>query len=64
MRIKIFSKSNPVGRQGQNQHNFEHEINEWLHQNKGAEIVRVEQCASGGSFSPSLWMISVWYTQP
>ena len=63
MRVKIFSLSNPPGRRGQNQENLEHEINQWLDQNKEAEIVRVEQSASGGSFSPTLWMISIWYTR-
>ena len=64
MRVKIFSLSNPPGRHGRKRENLEHEINQWLDQNKGAEIVRVEQSASGGSFSPSLWMISIWYTRP
>ncbi len=63
MRVKIFSMNNPMGKKGQNQQIFEDQINGWLSQNKGVEIVRVEQSASGGSFSASLWMISVWYNQ-
>ncbi len=62
MRVKIFSMYNPLGRKGQNQQKLEDEINQWLHQNNGVEIVRVEQSASGGSFSPSLWMVSIWYS--
>ena len=42
---------------------LENQINQWLSQNKGVEIVRVEQSACGGSFSVSLWMISVWYNK-
>jgi len=64
MRVKIFSKNNPLGRKGQNRQDLEDEINHWLHQNKEAEIVRVEQSASGGSFSPALCMVSVWYSRP
>ncbi|MCH7919131.1 MAG: hypothetical protein IIC50_14235 [Planctomycetes bacterium] len=63
MRVKIFSMNNPMGRKGQNQQILEDQINQWLSQNKGVEIVRVEQSASGGSFGASLWMISVWYNE-
>ncbi len=42
---------------------LEDQINQWLSHNKGVEIVRVEQSACGGSFSESLWMISVWYNK-
>lgn len=42
---------------------LEDQINEWLSQNNGVEIVRVEQSACGGSFAESLWMISVWYNK-
>ncbi len=72
MRVKIFSMNDPMGKRSrglfksgkrQNQQILEDQINQWLSQNKGVEIVRVEQSSSGGSFSPSLWMISVWYTE-
>ena len=42
---------------------LEDEINQWLSWNEGIEIVRVEQSACGGSFNPSLWMISIWYNE-
>ncbi len=42
---------------------LEENINQWFSQNKGVEIVRVEQSACVGTFSESLWMISVWYNQ-
>ena len=62
MRVKIFSLNNPIGKRGKRQQKLEDEINQWLSKNRGAEIVRIEQSASGGSVGPSLWMISVWYT--
>ncbi|MCA9070903.1 MAG: hypothetical protein KDA84_18365 [Planctomycetaceae bacterium] len=55
--------NNPWGKKRQNERQFEDEINQWLSENKGVEIVRVEQSASGGSFGPSLWMISIWYEE-
>ena len=42
---------------------LEDQINQWLSQNKGVEVVRVEQSGCGGSLSVSLWMISVWYNE-
>ena len=61
MQVKIFSMNNPWGKNRKNERTFEDEINQWLTENQGVEIVRVEQSASGGSFWPSLWVISVWY---
>ena len=63
MQVKIFSMNKPMGKKGQNQQILEDQINQWLSQNKGVEIVRVEQSSSGGSLNPSLWMISVWYNE-
>jgi len=60
MRVKIFRKNSPLGKRGKNQQLLEDQINDWLSQNKGAEIVMVEQSAGGESFSASLWMISAW----
>ena len=61
MRVKIFSMNGPTGKK--NQQIFEDQINQWLSQNKGVEIVKIKQSASGGSFAASLWMISVWYNE-
>jgi len=63
MRVKIFSMNNPMGKKGQNQQILEDQINQWLSQNKGIEVVKIKQSSSGGSFGPSLWMISVWYNE-
>ena len=40
---------------------LEAEINTWLSQNPTIKIVDIKQSASGGSYNPSLWLISVWY---
>jgi hypothetical protein len=40
---------------------LETEINNWLSQNPKIKIVGIKQSASGGSYNPSLWLISVWY---
>ena len=63
MRVKIFSVNNPLCGKGKNQLAFESRINEWLTQNSKIEILRVEQSASGGSFNPSVWLISIWYKE-
>ena len=63
MRVKLFTMNDPLGKRGKNQQLLEDQINDWLSQNKGVEIVMVEQSASGGSFTTHLWLISVWYNQ-
>ena len=40
---------------------LETEINNWLSQNPKIKVVDIKQSASGGSYYPSLWLISVWY---
>ena len=63
MKVKIFSVNNPLGSKGMNQLTFESQINDWLSQNSGIDIVRVEQSASGGSVNPPIWLISIWYKE-
>ena len=63
MKVKIFSINNPIRGKGKNQLAFESQINEWLAQNPKIELLRVEQSASGGSFNPSTWLITVWYKE-
>ena len=67
MKVKIFSSNEPMkhtktedGKQ-LNQQIFEDEINAWLNEQPGIEVIRIEQSASGGSLANSLWMISIWY---
>jgi hypothetical protein len=40
---------------------LETKINNWLSQNPKIKVVDIKQSASGGSYNPSLWLISVWY---
>ena len=40
---------------------LETEINNWLSQNPKIKVVDIKQSASGGSYNPGLWLISVWY---
>ncbi len=70
MRVKIFSMMSLYRKSGMFKKAqadggriLEDQINQWLSQNKGVEIVRVEQSSCGGSFADSLWMISVWYNE-
>lgn len=42
---------------------LEDEINVWLSQNPGINVVDLKQSASGGGMSPSQWIISVWYEE-
>ena len=70
MRVKIFSMMSLYRKPGLFKKAEAHagpiledQINQWLSQNKGVEIVRVEQSACGGSMAESLWMISVWYNE-
>ena len=58
--LKI-SISDPLKAKKRNLQLFEDEINAWLKEQPEIQVIRVEQSASGGSFGPSLWMISIWY---
>ena len=42
---------------------LEDEINVWLSQNPRIKVVDIKQSAGGGSWSPSHWVISVWYEE-
>ena len=64
MKVKLFSVSEPTARKGKKQRDFEAEINQWLAQNPAIDIIRIKQSASGGSFAPTIWLISIWYQQP
>jgi hypothetical protein len=61
MKAKIFSVNNPLRRKKQNQRVFEDEINKWLKDNQEIEILHIKQSASGGSYNPSTWLITIWY---
>ena len=61
MKVKIFSLNNPLRRKKQNQSELEDEINKWLMDNQEIEILHIKQSASGGSYNPSTWLITIWY---
>jgi len=61
MKVKLFTKSNPLGRKGKNQDDFENEINAWLQQNPSIKVVEIKQSPGGESLSQPLFFISVWY---
>lgn len=63
MKVKLFWKNGPIGAGDKNAHVFEDEINAWLGEHPRIEIVDIKQSSSGGSFGPSLWLMSVWYEE-
>ena len=71
MRVKLFWKNDPRGLNPRrlnglsigNAQDLEDEINAWLSQSPKVKVVDIKQSASGGSFGPSLWLISVWYEE-
>ncbi len=63
MKVKLFWKNNPVGRDDKNARALEDQINVWLSENPRIKIVDVKQSSSGGSLGASLWFVSVWYEE-
>lgn len=73
MKVKLFWVSSPTGsskkglvtskNQGENAEAFEATVNEWLAQHPNIQIAYIKQAASGGSWGPALWLVSVWYTE-
>ena len=64
MKVKLFWKTAPnVGRDAENAHALEDEINAWLRENPRIKIVDIKQSSNGGSFAASVWFVSVWYAE-
>jgi hypothetical protein len=67
MKVKLFHCNCPLrnpkinGEKCPKYKMFENEMNAWLEEHPDIKVSRIEQSASGGSFSESLWLISVWY---
>jgi len=61
MKVKLFSKFNPLGKKGKIQIDFQNEINDWLEKNPSIKITGIKQSASSGSIEKSTLFISVWY---
>jgi len=48
MQVKLFYVNEPyVGKKGSFKEYFESQINQWLSENNGVEIVKIKQSASG-----------------
>jgi hypothetical protein len=69
MKVKLFWTNNPLGPTRRSlsaafsDEALENEINRWLLDHANIKIVDIKQSASGGSWKPSLWLISVWYEE-
>lgn len=61
MKVKLFSKYNPLGKKGKLQLDLQNEINDWLGKNPSIKVTKIEQSASGGNFEKATLFISVWY---
>jgi hypothetical protein len=64
MKVKIFKVagySHPFGKKPKSKQVLEDEINQWLEANPGFNIKHIKQSCCGGSFNPSLTIVSVWY---
>src|SRR5437773_333994 len=65
MKVKLFWANNPLGparffsSPAFNDEALENEINRWLRDHSDVKIIDIKQSASGGSWRPSLWLISV-----
>jgi len=67
MKVKLFWKRNSIWEQGfgsiTNNVVLENEINAWLQGHPNIKIADIRQSASGGSWGPMVWLISVWYEE-
>jgi hypothetical protein len=74
MKVKLFWKKNPVkfgSLVDQLMHDknaidtspWEAEINSWLREHPHIKIAHIKQSATGGSWGPMLWSISIWYEE-
>ncbi len=64
MKTKIFKVSGYqfyFGNKPKSKQVLENEINDWLDANSGIKIVDIKQSCCGGSFNPSLTVVSIWY---
>ena len=64
MKVKIFKMAGyhtNFGKKPASKQILEDEINVWLETNSGVKIIDIKQSCCGGSFNPSLTVVSVWY---
>ena len=64
MKTKIFKVSGYqlyFGNKPKSKQVLEDEINAWLANNPDIKIIDIKQSCCGGSFNPSLTVVSIWY---
>lgn len=59
--FKVAGYSFYFGKKPQSKQILEDEINNWLGTNPGIKVVDIKQSCCGGSFNPSLTVVSIWY---
>ena len=63
MMVKMFTKMNPKNRVEPCNTEYESEVNDWLQNNPGIEILHIQQSAGAGSQGPFLFFITIWYAE-
>ena len=63
MKVKLFSRDNPLSKKGKIQLDLQNEINDWLEENPSVKVIHTNQSACGGSFVGPILFISVWYEE-
>ncbi len=64
MKVKIFKVAGYsfyFGKKPVSKQILEDEINAWLNANQNIDIAEIKQSCCGGSFNPSLTIVSIWY---
>lgn len=64
MKVKFFKVSGYAiyfGKKPPSKQILEDEINAWLNANQNIDIIEIKQSCCGGSFNPSLTVVSIWY---
>ena len=61
MKVKLFSKQNPLGKKGENQLDLENEINYWLQKNPSIKVIGFKQSATSWTY-PHLF-VSIWHEE-
>lgn len=64
MKTKIFKVSGYsfyFGNKPKSKQVLEDQINNWLAEKPGIKIIDIKQSCCGGSFNPSITVVSIWY---
>jgi hypothetical protein len=65
MKVKLFWRKGPgfAGTMDPNDLGMENDINAWLREHPHIKVVDIRQSATGGSWGPMVFSISVWYEE-